>query len=193
AVALLVVNIVFINVTAYLGLVGLGYRSSVVRTTRERLRVNARTGAYALATALFVVVLAATVVATYQHLAFAHAVNQDVSSVLDETEYSSLELVEVRTEYSGVGPFSRPESVTVVVTRDAGEEYPEVAADIRDLVQGDTATDVDVGVRFLDVQRASSIDTDAVDDGSVDAGSVDGGAVEADADAIEAGAVGDRS
>ncbi|APW96356.1 hypothetical protein CHINAEXTREME_00630 [Halobiforma lacisalsi AJ5] len=159
-IVLLLMNIVFINLTAYLTLIALGYRSSVIRDVRENAAVSLRTGAYALIVLLFLVVVALTVLGTYQHLVFEQQVNNEVQDVLEEPEYSTLELVGVETEYNDGSAFSDEVAVTVTVGRTSGLEHEELAADLRTEIDTRTNRAVHVDVRFVDYQRAAPIDTD---------------------------------
>jgi len=154
AVVLLLMNIVFINLAAYLALVSLGYRSSLVRSVREDFSVSVRTGAYAVVLVVFVAVVAVTAVGTFQHLGFEQDVNRGVESVLDESTYDSLELVSVKTGYNDMNVLGEVETVTVTVSRSTDTEYPDLAEDIRGEVSSDTDRPVSVSVRFLDYQEA---------------------------------------
>jgi uncharacterized hydrophobic protein (TIGR00271 family) len=153
AVVLLLMNIVFINLAAYLTLVALGYRSSVLRNVRENASLSLRSGAYAAVLVLFLVVVAVTTFATYQHLAFEQAVNDDVQAVLDDPEYSSLELAGVATEYNDASVFSDEVSVTVTVGRSSGLEHETLAEDLQTELAAGTDRAVRVDVRFVDYQR----------------------------------------
>ncbi|MCU4974770.1 DUF389 domain-containing protein [Halobacteria archaeon AArc-m2/3/4] len=162
AVVLLLMNIVFINLTAYLTLVALGYRSSVVRSVRENADISLRSGAYALIVILFLVVVAVTAFGTYQHLVFEQQVNDEVQTVLEDPEYSSLDLATVETEYNDASVFSDEVSVTVTVGRSSGLEHEGLARELREEISAETDRSVRVDVRFVDYQRATAIgDADA--------------------------------
>ncbi|OYR41692.1 TIGR00341 family protein [Halorubrum sp. Ib24] len=151
---LLLMNIVFINLTAYLTLVALGYRSSVIPAVRESADVSLRSGAYAVIVLLFVVVVAVTALGTYQHLVFEQEANDGVQTVLDGEEYSELELAGVATEYNDAGAFSDEVSVTVTVGRSGDSEHERLATDLQAEIDNRTARSVRVDVRFVDYQRA---------------------------------------
>ncbi|MDF9744956.1 DUF389 domain-containing protein [Natrinema salsiterrestre] len=157
AVVLLLMNIVFINLTAYLTLIALGYRSSVIRNVRENAAVSLRTGAYAVIVLLFLVVVAVTAVGTYQHLVFEQQVNDDVQAVLDDPEYGSLELAGVATEYNDASAFSDDVSVTVTVGRSSGLEHDGLADELWTEMSAETDRSVSVDVRFVDYQRAAAV------------------------------------
>jgi uncharacterized hydrophobic protein (TIGR00271 family) len=158
AVVLLSVNIVFINLAAYVALVSLGYRSSVVRNVREHAAISLRSGAYAVVVVAFLAVVVLTAVGTYQHLAFERAVNQEVEAVLEGSEYDALELVGVRTAYNDMNVLGSVESVTVTVSRSDDAEYDRLDEHLRDDVTDATNRAVTVRVRFLDYRTARATD-----------------------------------
>ncbi|WP_224333775.1 DUF389 domain-containing protein [Haloprofundus halobius] len=159
AVVLLLMNIVFINLAAYVALVSLGYRSSVIRSVRENTRISLRSGAYAVVVLLFIAVVVVTSAGTYQHLTFEQDVNQEVQATLAETEYSTLELVSVKTEYNGLSPSENGVSVTVTVSRTTDTGYELLADDLRAGLDGTTSRPVTVNVRFLDYQQSQPVES----------------------------------
>lgn len=166
AVVLLLMNIVFINLAAYAALLSLGYRSSVIRNVREHASISARSGLYALIVLAFLVVVAITAVGTYQHLAFEQDVNREVQSVLSESEYRSLELLSVKTEYNDANLLGSTESVTVTVSRSTDAEYERLDEALQEAITETTDRPVTVNVRFVDYQqtRPSAAERGAEDD-----------------------------
>jgi len=154
ATVLLLMNIVFINLTTYLTLIMLGYRSSVINNVRKNADISLRTGAYAIVVLLFLVVFAVTAFGTYQHLVFEQQVNDEVQDVLGGDEYSALELVDVGTEYNDASVFSDEVTVTVTVGRSSDLEYERLAADLQNQINNGTDRSVQVSVRFVDYQHA---------------------------------------
>ncbi|SEO83742.1 uncharacterized hydrophobic domain-containing protein [Halogranum amylolyticum] len=152
AVVLLAMNIVFINLTAYLALVGLGYRSSLVRDSWTNFQPSVRTGVYAVLVLVFAVVLAATVGATAQYIVFEHQVKEDVEAVVDGPTYDSLELMSVQAEYNDMNALGRVESVTVTVARSSDDDYPLLAEAIERSISARSGREVTVNVRFLEYQ-----------------------------------------
>lgn len=154
AIVLLLMNIVFINLAAYVALLSLGYRSSVIRDVRQGISVSARTGAYALIVLVFVAMVAMTSVATYQHLAFEQAVNQEVQRQLDDPSYRSLELLGVETDYNDMNVIGTEESITVTVSRTSDAEYDRLDDELQMGISDATNRPVTVTVRFIDLQQA---------------------------------------
>ena len=160
AVVLLLMNIVFINVAAYLGLVSLGYRSSVIRSLPQDVHASLRTGAYAVIVVVFAVVVVLVTMATYQHIVYEQAVNSGVQDVMEQEEYRALELVSVSSEYNDMNVFGTVESVTVTVSRTDDAEYDQLAPELRRRIVADTGTPVTVNVRFIDYTQASGSRSD---------------------------------
>ena len=154
ATVLLLMNIVFINIAAYLTLVLLGYRSSMIRHIREDTSLSLRTGAYAVVVVLFVVVLLLTTAGTYQHLVFEQAVNQEVQQTLGGAQYSDLELAGVGTSY-GVDALSDDPTVTVTVSRTSEREYQQLPQALRANISDRTGQRVAVQVRFVDYEEST--------------------------------------
>lgn len=160
AIVLLLVNIVCINLSAYLTFVALGYRSSVPDGVRESATLSLRTGAYAVIVVEFLVVTAATVVGAAQHLTFEQRANHEVQVVLGSDDYHALALEGVATEYDDGSVFSDEIAVTVTVGRSTDLEHPDLAERLRAAISGATGRSVQVDVRFVDYQRASAIGDD---------------------------------
>jgi uncharacterized membrane protein len=117
------VNVVAINLTAYVGLVALGYRSSIIAGAREQFTFSTRTGAYVLAIVVFVLALALATFGTYQYLIFQQSVNSEVQTTLDSDTYEALELMGVSTSYTGGGfNVGGQSAVTVTIGRTAEVE-----------------------------------------------------------------------
>ncbi|WP_435358511.1 DUF389 domain-containing protein [Haloarchaeobius sp. DFWS5] len=153
AVVLLAMNIVFINLTAYLTLVALGYRSSALQTIRDDLRPSVRAGAYGLAILAFAVVVVVTGFATYEQVRFERTVNDGVNDVLAQGEYSAVELDSVAAEYHGLDTTAGTDTVTVVVSHPDGEFYPDLANDLEERLGEVVGQDVAVRVRFETYQQ----------------------------------------
>ncbi|PSP73955.1 TIGR00341 family protein [Halobacteriales archaeon QS_3_64_16] len=157
AIVLLVMNVVTINLTTYVGLVALGYRSSIIAGAREQFTLSARTGAYVLAIVVFVLALALATFGTYQYLTFQQSVNSEVQTTLDSDTYETLELMGVSTSYTGdVFNVGGQSTVTVTVGRTAEVEYPLLANLLRDRISSAANRPVTVQVRFVDYEQAQA-------------------------------------
>ncbi|MBV0901424.1 DUF389 domain-containing protein [Haloarcula salina] len=156
ALVLLLMNIVFINLAAYLALVSLGYRSSVIRSLREDVHLSLRSGAYAAVVVVFVCMVALTSAGTYQHLVFEQRVNQEVETVLDDDAYSDLELATVKSGYNDMNLLGRAETVTVTVSRTSETDYGGLDEDLQANVSAATDRPVTVQVRFVDYETAEA-------------------------------------
>ena len=158
-VVLLLMNIVFINLAAYVALISLGYRSTVFRNVRENVSVSVRTGVYAVVLVAFVAAVLVTTAGTAQHLGFERGVNREVESTLETEPYDSLDLVSVKTGYSDMNVLGRVEEVSVTVSRSSDTDYPDLASELQGRISDSTNRPVSVSVRFLDYQVAQPADT----------------------------------
>ena len=156
AIVLLVMNIVAINLTAYIGLIALGYRSSIIEDAREQLTLSARTGVYAVATVVFVLAFALAVFGTYQFLTFEQSVNEEVQTTLDDDTYQALELMGVSTSYTGdVFNIGGDSSVTATVGRTSESDYPMLPTVLQDRIS-EATNRLTVQVRFVDYEQAQA-------------------------------------
>ncbi|HET7324717.1 MAG TPA: TIGR00341 family protein [Halococcus sp.] len=156
AFALLVVNVVFINLTALISLVVFGYRPANLGGFSESLSLTPRTVASAVVAVVVVVIVVAVFFSTYQYFLFDQTVNHNVNEVLSESDYSGLELASAQTEYGAAGLFGTEGSVTVVVARTAGKQYPKLPERLLKHIAADTNRNVTVEVQFIDYRRAGS-------------------------------------
>lgn len=156
ALVLLLVNVVFINVTALLALLGFGYRPSEWGSLSEYLSFSPRAVVSVIAAVALVVLVVAVSFSTYQYFLFEQTVNRNVNDVLTEPEYSKLELASVSAKYGAEGLFGRKGSVTVVVARTASTIYPELPDRLKRQITADTNRAVTVEVRFIVYRRPGS-------------------------------------
>ena len=155
ALVLLVMNVVFINVSAFAALVALGYRDSVTRSVRENFTVSARTGAYALLVVGFVVSVVVVGAVTASYIGFEGSVNREVQTTIDEPAYDGVELVGVSTGFDTGDVLGDETSVTVTLSRTAESEYPELARTLQERISAATDRPVTVQLRYLDFESAS--------------------------------------
>ncbi|WP_254546794.1 TIGR00341 family protein [Halomarina pelagica] len=155
ALALLLINVVLINLTAYLALWAFGYRSSSSNELRNAVSFDRRTVAGILGAAVVGILIVGVLISTYQYFIFTQTVNRNVNDVLTQSEYSRLELERAHAAYGGASLVGdqRPASITVVVSRSSGERYPRLSRTLQRRIVEDTNRAVTVQVRFLDYQR----------------------------------------
>ncbi|WP_114575748.1 TIGR00341 family protein [Saliphagus sp. LR7] len=160
ALVLLVMNVLLINVSAFVALTLFGYRSSSSSRLRDHLRFDLRSTAYAILAGVVLVVLVASVVSTIQYLILVETVNHNVDDVLTEEEYRHLELIDVQTDYSGDSLYPRnsegTDSVTVVVGHRTTGENPQLSAALQRRITADTPGPVSVRVQFVNYQVTNS-------------------------------------
>ena len=156
ALVLVLMNILIINLSAYVSLVLLGYRSSMIATLREDAALSLRSGAFAVVVVAFAVLLGLTGVATYQHIVFERAVNSEVEEVLGDQRYDSLELISVETSYSDRNLLADDPTVTVTVSRTSERQFDGLDQAIRTNVSAETGQPVTASVRFIDLATAEA-------------------------------------
>ncbi|RJT06106.1 DUF389 domain-containing protein [Halococcus sp. IIIV-5B] len=155
AFALLFMNVVFINVSAYVALVALGYRESVVGSVRENLSVSLRTGAYALVVLAFVASIVVVSAATASYVSFEGSVNQEVQTAIDGPAYDGLDLTDVSTSYDAGDVFGGEVTATVTLDRTTGTAYPGLAETLQERISAATDRPVTVELRYVDYESAS--------------------------------------
>lgn len=165
AFALLLVNLVLINITASIALFGFGYRPSNLGGISESISLDVRTLVSAVAAVALFVLIVGVFFTVYQYILFGQTVNQNVDEVLTNSKYTQLDLVDVSTEYSATRLFGRKGSVTVVVSRTSEAEYPRLSETIQQRIAEDTKRAVTVKVQFIDYQQTTptGIDNRAAD------------------------------
>ncbi len=155
---LLLVNVLAINLGAFLTLVAMGYRPTWGigdRSLRESIPDERRTAVYAM----LAVVLVATVgvgVLTGTNVAFTWQVDQEVEATLSEPAYEDLTLRDVQATYGGWTWGRATPEVTVTVSRAADRSYSDLADGIESRVERRTGRDVRVTVEFVETRTVDS-------------------------------------
>jgi uncharacterized hydrophobic protein (TIGR00341 family) len=154
ALALLLANVVLINLTAFVTLWALDYRSLIFGDVINDLSFDVSTIFSMAVAVVLIAILVVTAFGMYQYFTLSRTVNQNVNEVFTEPEYDQLELGQVQVAY-GIGSlFGTSGSVTVVVGRPADENYPRLAETIQQRINADTNQPITVEVRFINYQRA---------------------------------------
>ncbi|UPW02160.1 TIGR00341 family protein [Halorussus gelatinilyticus] len=153
---LLLVSLVGINVAAFATLWYLGYRPNGF--DRKLWAAESRREAAILAVsvlAVLIVVVGASY-GTYQQITYQRTINQEVSSVLDNSAYNNLTYVSTNTEYAFTGGRLESESVTVTVSRTSDREYPQLATRLQRRIDAATTQNPSIRVHFVDYEVANS-------------------------------------
>jgi uncharacterized hydrophobic protein (TIGR00341 family) len=163
ALVLLLMNLLLINVSAFVALTLFGYRAPSSTRLRDHVSVSPATVAYAVGGVVVLVVLGWAVASTTQYLLFVETTNHDVQDVVDREQYDQLELLDVQTDYVPyvVGASDSSGTVTVVASRSAGRTYPHLSAVLHRTITRDSDRPVTVQVRFVDYQRTGPNATSA--------------------------------
>ncbi|WP_162989831.1 DUF389 domain-containing protein [Natronorubrum halophilum] len=156
--ALLLVTIVVINIACFAALWAI-YRPNpftdggvlAFQSLREAALVCA-------ALAVLAVIVAGTVGASAQQIAFEQNANGAVHDVIDDSEHENLTAVAVRSEYADPSPFTGPQTVTVVLSDTAPGEAPpsDLAGEIAAEIETRSDRSVTVRVRFFEYQETTA-------------------------------------
>ncbi|HET7323807.1 MAG TPA: TIGR00341 family protein [Halococcus sp.] len=155
ALALLLANVILINLTAFVALWALDYRSFIFGDVIDNLSFDFSTVLYVAVAVVLVAILIITVFSMYQYFTLSRTVNQNVNEVFTEPEYDQLELGQVNVAYGTGSLFGASGSVTVVVGRPADENYPRLSETIQRRINAVTNQPVTVEVRFVEYQRTA--------------------------------------
>ncbi|WP_135304283.1 TIGR00341 family protein [Haloarcula amylovorans] len=154
ALVLLLMNLLLINLSAYVSLMLFGYRSSPSTRLVEYVTLDPRAVGYAVVGAVVLVALLGAIASTYQYLAFVETANHNVEDVLTQQRYEELELIDVQTDY-GAQLLRKGDSdtVSIVVGRSSDRNYSALSATLQREIAEDTPREVAVEVQFADYQR----------------------------------------
>ncbi|WP_436924182.1 TIGR00341 family protein [Halosimplex amylolyticum] len=163
---LLVLTMIAVNVGGYLMLRYLGYRPDevdeglfAVPGGREALVVGG--------TALVVVAIVVAVgIGSYGHTSFERTVNDAATEVLQQSEYENLGITQVSTEYTTVGPFGDPSTVTIALSRTNEQSYPDLPGVLDRRITERTGENVTVRVRYVDFVTSGDNENRANETGS---------------------------
>ncbi|WP_433627157.1 TIGR00341 family protein [Halomicrococcus sp. NG-SE-24] len=155
---LLLVNILAINLGAFLTLLGMGYQPDwrvADHSLRESVPSEHQVAVYGMLFLLLVVTLG-TGYLTATNIVFTQAVNQEVDRTLDQPAYTNLSLSNVQTTYGGPSGRVEPTNVTVQVSRTSNQGYADLAERLEGEIERRTNQDVKVTVEFTESQTADS-------------------------------------
>lgn len=157
ALLLLFVNILAINLGAFVTLIAMGYRPNwreEGNSFRRSISDN-RTAVYAT-----LLVLVAAVVATGYltgvSIVFSQSVNQEVQQTLEQPEYANLSLSGVQVGYVGTSVENEPTSVTVYVSRTSNQSYPDLAGQLERKIEQRTGRNVAATVQFTESRTSNA-------------------------------------
>jgi uncharacterized hydrophobic protein (TIGR00341 family) len=157
ALLLLLVNVLAINIGAFVTLLGMGYRPAWQSggSFRQSVPSEYRTFVYA-AFVLILVSAVATGYLTATSVAFSQQVNQEVEATLSNPAYANLSLTGVQVGYGGRSWESSSTNVTVQVSRPSNREFPDIGPRIERQIEQRTGQDVRVTVKVTESQTANS-------------------------------------
>jgi uncharacterized hydrophobic protein (TIGR00341 family) len=153
---LLLISIIGINVAAFVTLRYLGYRPDGFDRKLWNPRESTGTVVFAVAVLALLLVVASAAFATYQQVTYEQTVNQEVSSVLENSEYANLTFVQTSIQYGYTGSLFEPETITVTISRTSDREYPELVNRLQQRIRAETNQDPVVRIHFVDYETAES-------------------------------------
>lgn len=155
--ALVLVNLLSINLTALLLLWVSGYRPRRAdRVDPAYGRLRSRVAVLLVAIAVLSVVLGGATYGTYQAAAVEHDVRTELEAMSDDPAVAELAFREVDVDYDPVDVYTgdRPSAV-VLVEQPPGETEPPAFADaVRERLESATGTDLEVTVELVDTRRS---------------------------------------
>lgn len=155
---LLLVNVLAINVGAFVTLVAMGYRptwNTGDRSLRASIPARRRTTVYAMLAAVLVATLGVGVL-TGTNVMFTWQTDRAVEATLSEPAYEELTLSGVQTTYGGWAGVETTPEVTLTVGRPADGAYPDLANRVEDRVERRSGQDVRVTVEFVETTTVNS-------------------------------------
>jgi uncharacterized hydrophobic protein (TIGR00271 family) len=154
---LLLATLIAINVAVFVTLWALGYQRVQWRAFLSG-ETRRKTLALGMTAILLVGVVGVIGAGTGQQIAFQRGVNDAVHSVVDSDRYEQVGVVSVSVEYTGVKPFAAPENITVTVSTPQGEEYSNLANNLKEAIAAETGENVTVHVQFQTYQTSHGAD-----------------------------------
>jgi uncharacterized hydrophobic protein (TIGR00271 family) len=154
ALVLLFVTVVAVNLGAGLMLWYLGYRSGDGEGTTLDITEPKRALLVAGTLLAVVGIVAFVGVGFYQQAGFERTANGVATDVLQQPEYDDLGVVETSYQYVGIGPGTRPVTVTYALQRTGGD-YPDLPATMDERLAEATGENVTVRIRYVDYDSSA--------------------------------------
>ncbi|AQL43959.1 hypothetical protein BV210_15180 [Halorientalis sp. IM1011] len=152
ALVLLFATIVAVNVGAFSMLWYLGYQDEPGPGRPISTDSLGRTLQVGGTFFLIFVIVAFVAVGFVQQSAFERTANGAATDVLNRAEYQGLEVTESSYEYTGIGPFTTPTSVTYSIRRTSDRAHANLPRALDRRIAAATGANVTVQVRFVDYQ-----------------------------------------
>ncbi|SDR39919.1 TIGR00341 family protein [Natronobacterium texcoconense] len=150
--ALVLVNVLSVNLAGLLTLWYVGYRPENLFSLGEtEQRVRRRVVGLAAIVFIFALFLGGITYASYVTATFEENAREEVELVLSEEEFEQYQLLEFEVVMDDDYPFVSPERVIVTIGGPPGESPPELAETLRDRINQHTDDPVEVEVRYVNV------------------------------------------
>ncbi|WP_227380762.1 TIGR00341 family protein [Haladaptatus halobius] len=155
---LLLVNVLAINLGAFLTLIVMGYQPDW-RTADHSFRASIPSEQQVAVYGTLFFLLVATLGTGYltaTNIVFTQTVNQEVEMTLNQPAYTNLSLSSVQAVYGGPSWRAEPTNVTVRVSRTSNRGYANLADRLEQRIERRTNQDVQITVEFTESQTVDS-------------------------------------
>jgi len=147
---LLLVNVLSINLAALVVLWYSGYRPQRFFEVGEaRSALVKRVATLVVAIAVLSAFLGGVTFASYESATNEQAVNEAIDEVLAQSAYEGAARLETRFEYEQGLVERNPQRVVVTIGAPAGSTYPGLPGELRERIQANATTGLDVEVRYV--------------------------------------------
>jgi uncharacterized hydrophobic protein (TIGR00341 family) len=157
ALLLLLVNVLAINIGAFLTLRAMGYRPAWRSGGSFRESVPSERQSFVYVA--LVCIVGATLVTGYltaTSVVFSQQVNQEVEATLEEPAFANVSLSSVKVGYGGRSWESGPTNVTIHVSRPERQQFPDLGDRFERQIERRTEQDVSVTVKFTDSRSTNA-------------------------------------
>ncbi|ELY65306.1 TIGR00341 family protein [Natronococcus jeotgali] len=151
--ALVLVNVLSVNLAGLLTLWYLGYRpESLFELGQTEKRVRKRIVGLVVIVLVFAVFLGAITYSSYQAGNFEEDVNEEVTAALEAEAYSQYQLLDIQVVMDENYPIQSPQRVVITIGGPPGETAPGLGSEIRERVEQHAADDdVEIEIRYVTI------------------------------------------
>ncbi|MFW5974019.1 MAG: TIGR00341 family protein [Natrialbaceae archaeon] len=152
---LVLVNVLSINLAALVVLWYSGYRPEHwFRRNEARQATLKRIATLIVAIAVLSVFLIGVTVDSFQRSTTEQRIQEDTDAAIEDfSGDQGIQLVSLDVQYPSNVPFQNPERVVVTVGVPPGESAAGLATDLRNRVEDTTGTDIEMEVRYVNMER----------------------------------------
>ncbi|NKE35486.1 TIGR00341 family protein [Natronococcus sp. JC468] len=150
--ALVLVNVLSVNLAGLLTLWYLGYRpESLFELGQTEKRVRKRVVGLVVIVLVFAVFLGAITYSSYQAGNFEEDVNEEVTAALEAEAYAQYQLLDIQVMMDENYPIQSPRKAVITVGGPPGETAPGLGTEIRERVEQHATDDVEIEIRYVTI------------------------------------------